>query len=57
VQALEVILYLRGMLGARRFERLVRLLASTLVSAGAGVLALLVLTGRLSPWTGRCVVV
>ncbi|GFH09530.1 uncharacterized protein HaLaN_04691 [Haematococcus lacustris] len=53
LQAWELVLFVRTKLGARMFERLLWLGASGLISAGAAVLSLLLLSGKLNPWTGR----
>ncbi|KAJ9515404.1 hypothetical protein QJQ45_016406 [Haematococcus lacustris] len=53
LQAWELVLFVRTKLGARMFERLLWLGASGLASAGAAVLSLLLLSGKLNPWTGR----
>jgi hypothetical protein len=45
----------RAKLGSRMFERLLWLGASGVAAAAAGFLGLLLVTGKLNPWTGRWV--
>lgn len=54
-QAWELIQFLRAKIGDKMFERLLVLLATAVIAAGGGVLGLLILSGKLNPWTGRCV--
>lgn len=52
-QGLQLLAFIRHKLSAKQFQRLIYLSISGIFAAIGGVIALLILAGKLNPWTGR----
>lgn len=53
LQVWELAAYLWGKLGEKTFKRLVSLMITGAIGLGAAAVLLLIVTGKMNPWTGR----